>query len=295
MFIVLAKDESGNYSKAGYKKFTTLAADLGEMVLSDNTKWTETKQYIMDNLVWHEDIFTIGSVYATYSFDVKIPTDLTAYISCFGTGATQMTEIIVEVEEYASRMTSASRVVYDEDGNQPRHPDWYDDYGKLIEGSLVNVYTMYPHGGAPLGAVTYFSSNGHVDCIGDAEGQCSHYEYYMARLAEYCSLDYWRQYVIDNGTYHYNNDPTHPYSRTLTDPDKIEDLAQKYLDIYYEYYKDEKPILYVNDGSALTVENHYASGLDENGNVMDKVTIVLKDNDGNYYEPIYIDVPNYFK
>ena len=35
--------------------------------------------------------------------------------------------------------------------------------------------------------------------------------------------------------------------------------------------------------------------LDENGVIVDAVTVVLKDGQGNYYQPIYIPVPNYFK
>ena len=237
--------------------------------------------------------------YASYSFDIKIPTDLTAFISCFGTEATQLTDIIVEVEEYASRKTSVGRVVYDENGNQPTHPDWYDDNGRFIQGSLVNVYDMYPHGSPNLAAVTYFSANGHEDglCSGwdDDTNSCSHYAEFKKAIADYCSLQYWKDYIVDFGNYWYNNDPNHEYSRTLKDPAKIESIAQQYLEIYTKYYKDTEPMVYVNDGTGLHVTNREAMGPDENGVVIDTVIVVLRDGQGNYYQPIYIPVPNYFK
>lgn len=302
VFIVLAKDASGNYSKAGYLKFQTLAADLGELVLSDNQKWADAKKYIEDNLDWDENYFYAASSdmgYASYAFDIKIPTDLTAFITCFGTEATQLTDIIVEIEEYASRKVSVGKVIYDENGKQPTNPDWYDDNGKFIQGSLVNIYDMYPHGSPTLAAVTYFSSNGHEDgnCSGWDEdtNTCSNYQYFIDAIENYCSLEYWKDYIVDFGNYWYNGDPNHEYSRTLQDPARIEAIAQQYLDIYYPYYKDAEPMVFVNDGSALHVTNREAMGPDDEGVVIDTVTVVLKDGEGNYYEPIYIPVPNYFK
>jgi hypothetical protein len=210
-----------------------------------------------------------------------------------------MTDIIVEIEEYASRKVSVGRVVYDDNGNQPTHPDWYDDNGKFIQGSLVNIYDMYPHGSPTLAAVTYFSKNGHEDghCSGwdDDTDSCSNYDYFIDAIESYCSLQYWKDYIVDFGNYWYNNDPKHEYSRTLQDPERIEAIAQQYLDIYYPYYKDAVPMVYVNDGSALHVSNREAMGPDENGVIVDAVTVVLKDGQGNYYQPIYIPVPNYFK
>ena len=72
-------------------------------------------------------------------------------------------------------------------------------------------------------------------------------------------------------------------------------LAQAFVDAYTPHYKDREPILYINDGSALTITNREAFGLDENKNVVDKITILLKDQAGNYYAPMVIQVPNYFE
>jgi hypothetical protein len=53
--------------------------------------------------------------------------------------------------------------------------------------------------------------------------------------------------------------------------------------------------VYVNDGSPLRVQNREATGFNsETGKVEDVVTILLKDTDGNYYDPMYFQVPNHF-
>ena len=298
VFIVMAKDATGNYSQAAYKRFTTLVADFGDMVLSDNPEWETTKTWITDNIRWLPDTFEKNKSnmsYASYSFGIKIPTDMTAYISCFAPQATDMLESVLEIEEYCSRRVSVGSVVVDENGEYPRHPDWYDDNGKLIQGSLANIYTMYPHGSPTLAAFTLFPSSGHSRCSAWENGECSNYKYFMDELNKYLSIEYWKEYLIDFGNYAYNGDPTHPYSRSLTDPEKINQIAQQYYDLYYKYYKDAEPIVYVNEGRYIEVKNREAAGLDDQGNVIDKVVIILVDAEGNYYEPMYIQVPNYFK
>ena len=85
------------------------------------------------------------------------------------------------------------------------------------------------------------------------------------------------------------------YGRVFNDEEKIKKFAEGAVSVYKTYYKDKHPIVYVNDGSAQTVINANAAGLDEDGKtVLDKVFIILKDNDGNYYAPMIIDVPNFF-
>ena len=75
----------------------------------------------------------------------------------------------------------------------------------------------------------------------------------------------------------------------------IEKAAQDYFEAYYPYYKDAKPLIYENTGDALYMENHYASGPNDKDVVADDVFVVFKDADGNYYEPMSFEVPNYFK
>ena len=74
----------------------------------------------------------------------------------------------------------------------------------------------------------------------------------------------------------------------------INKVAQDLYEAYYPYYKDAQPLIYINNGDYLHMENHYASGLDDEGNVIDDVYIVFKDAQGNYYEPMKFEVPNYF-
>ena len=51
----------------------------------------------------------------------------------------------------------------------------------------------------------------------------------------------------------------------------------------------------MNDGSALRITNREATGYDKEGNVVDVVTVMLKDTEGNYYDPMYFQVPDLFK
>ena len=109
------------------------------------------------------------------------------------------------------------------------------------------------------------------------------------------SYDYWRSYVIEQGNYVHEGNPLSEHSRSLTDEAEINRAANAYLDLYTKYYEDAEPVIFVNDGNGLTMTNPSATGVDENGNVVDKVIVMLVDTEGNYYEPMYINVPNYFK
>ena len=81
--IILAKDSSGKYSKAGYWQFTTLAADLGNVVKEGTAEWEAVKSQV--NIQWHENSFAAAensNMSAFYSFDITVPSNLTAYILC---------------------------------------------------------------------------------------------------------------------------------------------------------------------------------------------------------------------
>lgn len=301
--LVLAKDSNGIYSKVGNKTFRTASIDLGaDFAAEGSDKWNETKKWIEDNIVWDQNYFEpaagSGQGSASYAFDIKIPSDLTAYIYCYGTPEemTEMVDRIVYVENECTRSVAYPKVVYDENGNQPLLPDWYDDNGKLIQGTLLSISTFFVHGDPSRGFVTYFATDGHDDhCPVWTDGACTSYKNYQESIKKYCSIDYWKAYLIDFGNYNHEGDPNNPHSRKLKDEAKINTIAQQYCDIYTKYYKDAEPVFYVNEGNALRMVNRTATGVDSEGNVVDKVTIVLKDLKNNYYAPIVIDVPNYFK
>ena len=145
--------------------------------------------------------------------------------------------------------------------------------------------------------VTYFAvgAHGETHCSSWENGKCSNYEEQMESINKMMSYDYWREYIIDFGNYAYQGDPNHEYSRNLKDEKKIDEIAKQYVEIYTRYYEGVTPYIYVNEGQALEITNKQATGLDDAGNVMDKVTVMLKDANGNYFEPMYIQVPNYFK
>ena len=73
------------------------------------------------------------------------------------------------------------------------------------------------------------------------------------------------------------------------------DWVEALKNAYYELYKDVKPLLYINDGSPLEMTNPYGTGVNDDGVVPDRVIVMLKDRQGNYYEPMYFEVPNYFE
>lgn len=303
VLLVLAEDENGLYSKAGYKKFNTPAADLGNMVTSNDEDWKSVKQWIESNIEWHKNAFQGGGAngqgYASYAFGIKIPTEYKAYITCFGTQATEIIEQILEIEELCTDYLDVSKPIYDENGNEidVYKPSWIDDSGREITWGLFDYALRYLHGDPESGCVTYFPTAGHnqSSCIHWEGNECSNYTQYIEWLSPRLTLDYWREYVRYNGNYAYDGDPNHQYSRNLTDEDYITEIAQEYLDLFTKYYKDAEPVIFVNDGSALEMKNRSAVGLDDSGNVIDKVTVVLVDSNNNYFEPMVFDVPNYFR
>ena len=75
---------------------------------------------------------------------------------------------------------------------------------------------------------------------------------------------------------------------------EAETWAKALLEAYLPFYENAEPIIYYNDGAALKIGNPYAIGVNEDGEVADRVIVVYRDKDGNYYEPMYFEVPNYF-
>lgn len=290
VFLVLAKDAEGKFSKAGYKKFTTLAADFGDIVNEGTDKWNSQKKWIEDNIVWHQESFAAGAGNgqgsASYSFDIKIPKELKAYITCYGTESVVTEEIMQEIEIFCSSSWDRSQSIGEE---EIPLPTWINemDGREISTGGVFNYFVRYLHGEPDDGYVTYFSETGH-DCIYMETGECSKYQNFKNSIEEKMSFDYWYEYI----KYFANQEE---YGRKQSDDSIIRKVAQEYADLHYKYFHDAEPIIYVNDGSALTITNRTAIGVDDSGKVVDKVTVVLVDSEGNYYEPMYIQVPNYFK
>ena len=302
--LVVAKDASGKYSKAGYKLFETESISLGDGYAPEGSeKWNAAKQFIETNIVWDEAYFQAGpgqgQGFAAYAFEVKIPTDLTAYISCYGTKAEfeggSLYDIMVEIEQSCLARTANNPVVKDPvTGEDVLLPDWTDDTGRLIQGSMLNVYQPYCHGNPDEGEVTYFASEGHDDHCSDWEnGECSVYADQVAGIEELKTLEYWIEHFKGTAGNWDTGDPS--TSRVLKDEANLLKVAKSYQDIHIKYYEGIVPRIYINDGSALRITNREASGVDDKGNVVDVVTIMLKDLEGNDYDPMKIQVPNYFK
>jgi len=285
VFLVLAKDAEGKFSKAGYKKFTTLAADLGDLVQEGTDKWNEAKGKI--NIDWIEEAFYTpenSNLSASYAFNYSGPTDLTAFIICAsdsyfeGMNMTAVEEKIVYVENYASCKYDNGYVPY-KDGEMMTEPDYYKD-GELKKGQLMNVYDYYVHGLPSLGFVTYFASGDHDgNCIYWEDERCTYYERALERIAEHNTLAPYRDKAAMFGL----------------SGDEAEAWAEALLEAYKPFYENAEPIIFVNDGASLRVTYPYASGLDDEGNVVDRVVVVLRDKQGNYYAPMTFEVPNYFK
>lgn len=290
--VVLAKDSSDNYSVAGYAPFTTLSVNLGTVVRKGDTKWETAKGQI--DIQWNQNSFRSAEssgMFAYYSFKIKCPTDYTAYILCMSdlyfddqTFPT-MDDRIIEIEAQASRKYDASRVIYDENGNYAEEPDWVDDNGETHDGTLLNVYTFYVHGYPLNGFATYFAAGTHGadNCTSWKSGDCYNYTRAVESITKRHSVDFYKQVVKDVRGNSCKTEAT------------INKVAQDLFEAYYSYYKDAEPAIFINNGEYLEMSMPNASGLDEDGNVVDDVYVVLKDAQGNYYEPMSFEVPNYFE
>ena len=187
-------------------------------------------------------------------------------------------EKIVYVENYASRKYDNGYVPY-KDGEMMTEPDYYKD-GELKKGQLMNVYDYYVHGLPSLGFATYFASGDHDgNCIYWEDERCTYYERALERIAAHNTLAPYRDRAAMFGL----------------SGDEAEAWAEALLEAYKPFYENAEPIMFVNDGSSLRVTYPYASGLDDEGNVVDRVVVVLRDKQGNYYAPMTFEVPNYFK
>ena len=290
VLVVMAKDSKGNYSVAAQRYFRTLAANLGVIVREGTTAWKDAKSQI--KIEWDKKKFSMASEAGMYAFNITIPSHLTAYVLCISDmyfeqnpDIRKVEDKIIDIEAQCSRKYDDGRTVIGPDGTHVSEPDWVDDAGEKHEGFLLNVYDFYVHGFPTNGFATYFAEGTHGagNCTSWEDGECYNYNYALKHIARRLSLDYYKDYVKSQRG-----------SACKTEA-VINKCAQDLFEAYYPYYKDAKPLIYINDGSPLYMEQHYASGPDDSGVVVDDVYVVLKDKSGNYYEPMSFPVPNYFK
>ena len=296
VFMVLAKDASGKWSQGAYKQVTTLAADLGVIVREGSDTWNQTKSQVKVEWLQNKFAKAEGSFgFASYSYNFACPKNLTAFVVCStadyykdNSRFLSIEDVIIDIENTASKYAEkgGTPTYIDENGQRQlvSEPIWYDDEGNVREGFLMNVYNFYIHGYPHEGYVTYFAEGDHGkgSCsTWDNENKtCTRYTEALSKLNNLRSLEYWTNYIKD--------------FRHLTNEESIRKSGESYYNGYYPYYKDSTPIVYENNGSDLEITNPYAGGPNDEGVISDAVVVVLRDAQGNYYEPMYFPVPDYF-
>ena len=224
---------------------------------------------------------------ASYGFNFDCPDNLTAYVMAAsvnyfeGAGITKVEHIMIEIENYASRRYANGYTPMLENGTLATEPDYYKG-GELKPGQLMNVYAFNVHGLPQMGFVTYFAkgSHGEGNCIYWKNGICEQYEMDKASIARYNTLEPWQDRAKSFGL----------------EGKEADDWANALKEAYSVYYKDAVPLIYENDGSGKGIDIYapYAMGMNDEGVVNDRVVVMFKDLQGNYYEPMYFEVPNYF-
>ena len=69
---------------------------------------------------------------------------------------------------------------------------------------------------------------------------------------------------------------------------------ERMVDRFERLCKEETPVIYENNGEPIEIANPYANGVNDEGLIPDRVIVMLKDLNGNYYHPMYFEVPNHF-
>ena len=283
--VVLAVDADGKYSKAGYKNATTLAADLGDVAVEGSERWLAAKNTIQ--IDWVQEAFQPAAsqaMMARYAFNISCPQDYTAFILCASdtyfeeAGVTKKTQQMIEIQNYCSRRYDDGYTPYN-NGEYASEPDYYKD-GELRGGQMMNVVNFYVHGLPTMGFATYFApdSHGEGNCIYWENGQDVNYQRALGLIEEYKTISKYEARAAAFGL----------------KGQEAADWAQALLQAYLPYYEAAEPLIYVNHGEPLYMMNPYAMGINDKGELHDRVIVMLKDRQGNYFEPMYFEVPNYF-
>lgn len=283
---VLAIMEMGeqNYTKAKVYFVTTLSADLGQIVWAGTDAWNAAKESV--KIRWIEGAFEQGfsGMFSSYAFEFSCQTDMTACVVC---GSDTYYDDFINVEDAMINIEQAAGERYDngtprknKDGSD-LEPGYYKGGEWIPSGGMMNVYDYYVHGIPQFGTLTYFYAGykiGQEGCWDWDEG-CAHYQRAKEKIAEWLTIEKWKNYGSTRGV----------------EGEELEAYAKSYLQAYKPFYEDMEPIIFVNDGSPIKVVTGSAIGVNEKGEVHDRVIVMFKDKQGNYYEPMLFEVPNYFK
>ena len=286
VMVVSAIDAEGKASHVGYKKIKTLAADLGNVAVEGSERWIAAKNTI--RFEWLENAFQPAAsqaMMARYAFNFSCSNEYTAFILCASdtyfseAGITKMSQQMIEIQNYCSRK-------YDDgytpmiNGEYACEPDYYKD-GELRGGQMMNVVNFYVHGLPTMGFATYFApdSHGEGNCIYWEDGHDVNYKRALDLIEEYKTLSKYEARAAAFGL----------------KGKEAADWAQALHQAYLPYYEAAEPLIYFNNGQPLHMMNPYAMGIDDKGELHDRVIVMLKDRQNNYFEPMYFEVPNYFE
>lgn len=279
--LVLAKDETGEFSKAGYITFETLAIDLGTIARSSDQKWIDVKNATTVEFPSRSFISSNGMLSAKYSINFSGPTNLTALVLLGSTGYfepdSSTEDMIISIIGYTdkTRDVGHSVPVYDEDGNivldENGNPQSMNDPVKTGQLILWNYYT---HGCPDYGYVVYFSAQDHN------EANCERCDEAQKKIDDKMSLDYYLGLVPEQYYWCKTEDEArNAYETYMATPE------------FVDHYSNATPISYVNNGEKINLYQPDAIGDTE----YDKVYVVYRelDTDGtyNYYEPMVYDLP----
>lgn len=273
---------------------TTLSANLGTIVRENSQEWNAAKNQI--NINWLKNQFHKSSgEYASYAFEYSGPKNLTAYILCASDETFDQEKFIdvetkmIEIEKIAGRRYETTVSYNNANGGYLMEPSWYDPTGKEQSGGIALICDYYVHGNPKSGFVAYFAENAHDYICGNIEnGICTNYAETIKAIQNRMNIDWYKEKF--SGYYVMKN-----HKNAAEREAAIEKAAQELLEFYKPYYESKVPQIFENNGTALEIKNPYANGADENGKILDDVFILLKDNNGNYYEPIKYEVPDYFR
>lgn len=270
--IILAKDASGEYSKAGSAYFETISMDLGTVYKQGSTKWEEAKA--ATTIDWIEGSFVgssgMGNSFGRYALDFSsTKTDLTALVLLGSTGyfqpGTTIEKMIVEIIGYTDKLREVGTNALDENGM---------DIKDTIRGGVVQIYDYYTHGYPYGGYAVFFTENDHNP------ETCERCLQSKEKIANKLDLQYYLDLVKEG----------HYWCET-------EEEARAAYDFYsgtpafYNHYKDLTPHVYHNEGTPFRMTMPTGVGDTD----YDRVYVVYRelDTDGtyNYYEPIVYELP----